>query len=187
MRVNPVDLSSDDAVRKVLESSSLGPLAPRTLLGVLAHRPRLMARVAALGNALEEGGALTERQRALVALRVAIRTRCDYAWSLHVSRSAARCGIESPQLQALQHLPASASCWNEAERALIEAADELHKGATLSAATWDAMARHWSQAERVEILVWIGYGYLQAFVANGAGIAPEPGTENTTAGSQDGG
>ena len=173
MRIPPVDSSTDGALRKVLESAGSGPHTAQELLGVLAHRPRLMARVAALGGALEEGQALTERQRLLVAMRVAVRTRCDYLWALQQSRHAARCGVDGAQLRALQHLPASSPCWSEPEQLLIEATDELHKGATISGRTLDAMGRHWSAADLVEIAVLIGHGYLQAFVANIAGLGAD--------------
>jgi 4-carboxymuconolactone decarboxylase len=173
MRIPPVDASTDGALRTVLESVGSGPHAGQELLGVLAHRPRLMARVAALGRTLDEGQALTERQRLLVMMRVAVRTRCDYLWTLQQSRHAQRCGVDSVQLRALQHLPASSPCWSEPEQLLIEATDELHKGATISGRTLDAMGRHWSGADLVEIAALIGHGYLQAFVANIAGLGPE--------------
>ena len=60
--------------------------------------------------------------------------------------------------------------WAPTERALLEAADELHTDRDISDATWTALAEHHDGPALVEILFVVGQYTMLSMVANAAGI-----------------
>lgn len=168
----------DEKVQEAFDKVNLGPLSPQNFLRVLAHQPRLLGNVVALGGSLMYRGSLPERLRELAIFRVAARTRCDYEWAMHRALFAERCRISDDELEALKNGPADAPCWKEQERLLIAAVDELHRDATISSATWAAMASHWEPATLLEIIVLIGHYHLVAFFMNATGAPPEAGAQH---------
>ena len=168
----------DDKVREQMDKVDLGPLSPQNFLRVLAHHPRLMGNVVALGGTLMYKGSLSERQRELVIFRVAVRTRCDYEWAVHRALFAERCGLTDAQLEAVRHGPPDAACWAEDERLLLAAVDELHHASTISGPTWEAMAARWTPAQLLEIIVLVGHYHLVAFFMNATGAPPEAGARH---------
>ena len=168
----------DEKVQQAFDKVDLGPLSPQNFLRVLAHQPRLMGNVVALGGSLMYKGALSERQREIAILRVAVRTRCDYEWAMHCALFVQRCNITDEELSVLRHGPREAACWSEQERLLIAVVDELHDESTIADATWGAMARHWGPAQLLEIIVLIGHYHLVAFFMNATGAPPEDGARH---------
>jgi 4-carboxymuconolactone decarboxylase len=168
----------DEKVQQVFDKVDLGPLSPQNFLRVLAHHPRLLGNVVALGGTLMYKGALTERQRELVIFRVAARTRCDYEWAVHRALFQERCGITDEELAALLADDAAGANWTRLERLLLAAVDELHDTSTISAATWDALTGHWKPSELLEIIILVGHYHLVAFFMNATGAPPEEGARH---------
>ncbi len=165
----------DEKVQEAIDKVNLGPLSPQNFLRVLAHQPRLLGNVVALGGSLMYRGTLPERLRELAIFRVAVRTRCDYEWAMHRALFAERCQITPDELDALKNGPADAPLWSEQEQLMLAAADELHRDATISSTTWQAMSRHWEPPTLLEIVVLIGHYHLVAFFMNATGALPEAG------------
>jgi hypothetical protein len=65
--------------------------------------------------------------------------------------------------------------WSARDRALLAAADELHRGQQISDATWAELARAWNHAQLVEILFNVGQYTMLSMLANGAGVPLEEG------------
>jgi AhpD family alkylhydroperoxidase len=169
----------DEKVQQAFDKVNLGPLSPQNFLRVLAHHPRLLGNVVALGGSLMYKGELTERQRELAIFRVAVRTRCDYEWAMHRALFAERCKITDEELVALRHgAAATGSCFTEQEQLLIAAVDELHDTSTISDKTWQAMAKIWAPPQLLEIIVLIGHYHLVAFFMNATGAQPEDGARH---------
>jgi AhpD family alkylhydroperoxidase len=165
----------DEKVQQVFDKVNLGPLSPQNFLRVLAHQPRLLGNVVALGGSLMYKGALTERQRELVIFRVAARTRCDYEWAVHRALFQERCAITDDELQRILADGAPNAGWPEDERLLLTAVDELHDTSTISDSTWAALAERWKPAELLEIIILVGHYHLVAFFMNATGAPPEEG------------
>lgn len=165
----------DEKVQQAMEKVDLGPLSPQIFLRILAHQPRLMGNVVALGGSLMYKGLLPERQREIAIFRVAVRTRCDYEWAMHRALFAQRCAITDEQLQALRAETPTYAGWTDEEQLLIAAVDELHEQSTISGSTWQRMCAHWSPAQVLEIIILIGHYHLVAFFMNATGAGPEEG------------
>ena len=168
----------DEKVQAIFDKVDLGALAPRNFLRTLAHQPRLLGNVVALGGSLMYKSSLSERLREIAILRVAARTKCDYEWAMHHALFAERCAITTAELEALLEGPTDAPCWTEQEQLMIAAADELHHGSTITDATWQAMQRHWAPPQLLEIIVLIGHYHLVAFFMNATAARPEEGARH---------
>ena len=165
----------DPKVQQAFDKVDMGALTPRNFLRVLAHQPRLLGNVVALGGSLMYKGSLTERQREITIFRVSSRTRCDYEWAMHRALFAESCQITDEQLATLRDGPADAPCFTEQEQLLIATVDDLHDSSTISDGTWQALGMHWGPAEVIEIIVLIGHYHLVAFFMNATGAPPEEG------------
>ena len=69
-------------------------------ISTMLHHPALAQSWLTFNNVLLYRGTLDDRQRELMVLRVAWRTRSNYEWAQHV-RLAARAGIEADELDAI--------------------------------------------------------------------------------------
>jgi alkylhydroperoxidase family enzyme len=147
-------------------------LPPLLLFRTLAHNPRVLRKIR-LGNPLDRGS-LSRRDRELVILRTTARCGCAYEWGVHAAFLAGRVGLGEAELRATVHGAASDPAFGERDRTLVRLADELHDAAQLSDACYEALARHFSPEQIVELLVLAGFYHAIAFVANGLRVAPEP-------------
>lgn len=177
----------DEKIQQIFDKVNMGPLSPQNFLRVLAHHPRLMGNVVALGGSLMYKGTLSEREREIAIFRVAARTRCEYEWAVHRALFQERCGITDQELDAVRRLPPGTTCWSQKESLLISAVDELHDQSTISESTWAAMSTHWAPAELLEILILIGHYHLVAFFMNATGAPPEEGARHLAAFNPDSG
>jgi alkylhydroperoxidase family enzyme len=56
----------------------------------------------------------------------------------------------------------------------VRLADELHDTASVSDALWVQLAEHWDDAQLIELIATAGFYHLVSFIANAAGVQPEP-------------
>lgn len=165
----------DEKVQQIFDKVDFGDLAPQNYLRVLAHHPRILGNVVALGGTLMYKTQLDERLRELAIFRTAARTQSTYEWAMHRALFGDKCGITAEEREALRTGPADAPCWNERERLVIAATDELHDRSNVSDATWSQMRKLWPQDQLLEIVVVIGFYHLVAYFMNVSGAAPEAG------------
>jgi alkylhydroperoxidase family enzyme len=169
----------DEKVQQAFDKVNIGPLSPQNFLRVLAHHPRLLGNVVALGGSLMYKGGLTERQREITIFRVAVRTRCNYEWAMHRALFAERCDITDQDLAALREATAAREPrFTEQERLLIAAVDELHDTSTISDESWQGLSKFWQPPQLIEIIVLIGHYHLVAFFMNATGAQPEEGARH---------
>jgi alkylhydroperoxidase family enzyme len=177
-RIAPVDpASAPPALREEL-ARWMPPGAavePLLLFRTLAAQPALMGAMRPLGShLLGRRARLPLRAREILIDRVCARCGCEYEWGVHVSGFAAAADLGAQEIDATVHGGADAACWSPAESALVRAVDELCERTALSQAAWDALAAHWDDAARLEIVVAIGWYRLIAGVCNALALAPEP-------------
>ena len=71
----------------------------------------------------------------------------------------------------------SAEGWSVSERALLEAADELHERQNISDEVWKKLAADYSDKQLVEILFVVGQYTMLSMFVNSSGVELEPGYE----------
>jgi alkylhydroperoxidase family enzyme len=167
---HPPDL--DARLRAMMPRNS--PVPPLALFRMLARHPPLADAMTALGRfVLGRALALDLHDRELVIHRVCARCGCEYEWAVHAASFGARAGLSPEQLAATVAAGADAPVWSPREALLVRLVDELHDTARVSDALWDALARHWSPEQLLELLLIAGWYHAIAYLANGARVPRE--------------
>jgi 4-carboxymuconolactone decarboxylase len=143
------------------------------ILGLLGHHPQLAANWLAFNGGLLDDPVLDPGDRELLILRVAWRTGCRYEWAQH-ARLALAAGLTAAQVAAAGG-PRDAACWDDGQRDLLRAADQMLAAHRVDDATWQRLAARFDERALLEVLFVVG-GYLcLALVLNSAGLEPDPG------------
>ena len=138
---------------------------PLTLFRVIAGSARAWQKFTAGG--LLDRGPLSLKEREIVIDRTCALTKCEYEWGVHVAIFAGAAGLSDAQVRATVLDDADASCWSEAEQALIAAVDALHHRATLGDAEFKALSAHYKDDQILEIILLCGFYRTVSYLANG--------------------
>jgi 4-carboxymuconolactone decarboxylase len=167
-RIPPVE-RFDDAQRDALDKTLAGPDGlPLNIFKTLAQEPKLLRRVNSLGGYFVVHGSIPVREREIVILRTASRTRSAYELAHH-RRLAVDAGLRAEEIEAAID-PRSPHAWAPADRALLRLTDELIEDDTVSDETWNALPQAWGHVSRLELLVLVGYYRMLAGVLNAVGV-----------------
>lgn len=146
----------------------IGKLDAANLWRLLMRHPRLLRGFLMFAPVLMPFGELPRRDTELVILRVAWNSRSRYEWGQHVDIGL-RAGLTPEAILRLTQGPA-ASGWNEPERLLLQAVDELHGDCLVSEATWHGLAGHYDERRLLELLMLAGFYRGLAGVLNSTGL-----------------
>jgi len=155
-----------------------GPGAPPLpgIVGLLGHHPALAARWLTWNAGLLEQPLLDPRDRELLILRVGWRTQCRYEWAQHVAM-AQRAGLSPEQVAAVAGDGGSPP-WDDRDRLLLAAADEMVADHRVGDATWRGLAAHFDPPQLLELLFVVGSYLGLALVLNSVDLAPDPGADH---------
>ena len=147
---------------------------PLLLFRSLARHPALMQAMRPLGaHILGRRFGLSLRLRELLILRVCARCRCEYEWGVHVTGFGAAAGLSADAVAATVRGAADDPCFAPEEQALLAAVDELCAGPALEGRTWEALGKHFDDAQRLEILAAAGWYRLISTLCNGLALPRE--------------
>jgi len=124
----------------------------------LAPDPALAQGLATLDRGMKQ--ALTPRQRAILALRTDYLLHADSEWTRRAATAGAA-GLSPAEIARIKRGP-SAPGWSAADRALLQAADDLRREAFITDAAWAALAPHFDRRAALEILYVVGDASLNA-------------------------
>jgi len=174
----------DDAARTALErfvgpditaaylSDDPASLHMPNVVATLMQHPALAQRWLAYNNVLLREPKLSDRERELIILRVAARTRSTYEWIQHV-RIGRDAGITDAEIEAIA-AGGAADSLTTVEAALVAAADELLDDYVVGDATWAVLAAHYDVQQLTELLFVAGSYTCLAMVFKSAGIELDP-------------
>jgi AhpD family alkylhydroperoxidase len=143
---------------------------PPAILGLFALHPKVAGPWLGFNGSLLQEGALVARDRELIILRVAARTRCVYEWEQHWSMGASA-GLTMNELAAVVDNDAIA-IWSDRDRDLLLAVDQLLSEHTLDDDLWAQLAAHFDKRQLLEICFVVGSYACLAMVLNSAGLIP---------------
>ncbi len=118
---------------------------------------------------------LPVRDRKLAILRTGWLCQAPYEFGEHVNQSR-RAGLTSEEIERIV-VGSSAPEWDEHERAVLRAAEELHANAMVSDGTWAQLSQRLSDHQLVELLVLIGQFVATAYFQNSLRLRLEAGNE----------
>ena len=143
----------------------------RNALGLFAHHPALTRAFNTFNGHILFATTLTERQRELLVLRVATRRQCEYEWLQHVllGRDA---GLDAADLDRVVAGP-DAHGWDDLERALLAAVDELLADARVHDMTWATLAAHLDGPQLLDVVFTVGAYDLVAMAFKTFAVEPD--------------
>lgn len=160
-----VDLLAIDGGNEIPAEALSGLLAkiPEIVRTMLRH-PDLFARQVDIGIQLLAQGSLEPRDRELCILRIGWLCQAPYQWGEHVI-IARKNGLDQNDIERII-VGADAPGWNDRERALLRATEELHQGAMITDATWEILARYLNAQQLIELPVVVGQYQTVAYYQN---------------------
>lgn len=159
---------------------SMGPdaMPMPNVLATLMHHPALAGPYLAYNNVLLQTPTLDHRQRELLVLRVAWRTRARYEWAQHV-RLAERVGITSEEIEAIT-AGADDERWTPLEAELLSATDQLIDRYRINDDTWARLAKELDDRQLVELVFVVGTYTGLAMAFNSFGLQLDPDLQEIT-------
>ncbi len=164
---------SDD-VKELLEPQrAMGGGRVLNIFRTLAHHPGLMKRWLVFGAHVLGKSTLPPREREMAILRVGYLCRAEYEWGQHVL-IARQVGMTDEEIGWVADGP-DAPGWNELESLVLRATDELHADKTISDATWEALAKQWTDQQLLDLVFAVGQYTLVSMALNTLGVERDEG------------
>ena len=163
---------TDEQTGALLEEVRLPNAQAVNIFATLVRHPGLYRRWMPFAGKLL-AGKLPARDRELLILRSAWRCASSYEWGQHV-RLAQQAGISTGEIDRVVAGP-DAPEWDDFDRALLSAVDELHDGACITDSTWDALAARYDERQMIELPMLVGQYHMLAFALNSLGVQREAG------------
>jgi alkylhydroperoxidase family enzyme len=114
---------------------------------------------------------LPPRQKEIVILRIGYLCKAGYEWAQH-AKLGKQAGLTEDEIKRLKR---GAAGWEDADAALIRAADELHADQFIGDAVWTELCRFFSEKQRMDI-VFTSAQYMQiCMILNTFGVQLDPG------------
>jgi len=137
---------------------------PVAIFGVLANHPALTKAFLTFNRHLLYEATITDRQRELVVLRVALVRRSAYEYAQHVL-AGLESGLTQDEIDRVTAGP-DAPGWDPLDAALLRATDELLASGAVTPATWAVLAGALDRRQLMDLLFTIGAYETLAFALN---------------------
>lgn len=149
---------------------------PLALFRVLARHEQLFSRARPLGAGILASRTLSARLREVMILRTCALTGAEYEWGVHAVAFGRPMGFSEDQLAATTEVVSldEQSEWDDAERAVLRLADELHVTSSVSDALFAELERHLSHEQIIELCLASGWYHAISYVINAARVPLEP-------------
>jgi 4-carboxymuconolactone decarboxylase len=167
-RLAPLDPTTLDE-----ETQRYAPVGSFNIFRTLAHHPKLLKRWSVFGNHVLSKSSLPAREREIVILRIGWRCQARYEFGQHTVIGR-REGLTDDEIAALTKDP-DQHPWSAADRALINASDELHDDQCITDATWDALKQTWNDVQLIDIVFAAGQYTLVSMALNTLGVQLDDG------------
>jgi len=152
------------------------PIAGLNIFRVLLHRPKTAKAISELLLSLLFESEIGHRRRELIIMRIGWATGSEYEWTQHwpLAQSMFECSAE--ELLALRDWT-KADCFDETDRAVLAATDELLETGDLADSTWQACFSALGRDAAIDMVAAIGTWLLISKVARGLRVPLEEGVQ----------
>lgn len=159
------DLEMDEAIARL------------NIFRTLFRRPRTAKAISELLLSLLMDSEIGHRRRELIIMRIGWTTGSEYEWTQHWPLALAWFECNEKELLALRGDWRTADCFDETDRAVLRATDELVETGDLGDATWRACFEGLGRDAAIDMVTAIGTWSLISKVARGLRIPLEDGVE----------
>lgn len=171
-RIAPLDPPYTDDLRQSFDVVMPPGAAPLNILRTVGRNPRVLSRMVRGG--LLDKGSVSIADRELVILRACARCGASYEWGVHAAIFGDAAGLGAEQLDDTWSDIVEASLWSEAQKALLEMVDQLHRHAQLDDGAWAALSEHFDEQQVIELIMLAGLYHAVSFMVNALRIEAEP-------------
>ena len=143
------------------------------IFGTLAHHPDLLRRWLVFATHVLSKSTLSPRDRELLILRTGWNCGSKYEWGQHVL-IARRSDIDDDEIERVKSGPDDPA-WSDHDRALLQAADDLHDRSSIGDAAWSALSGEYSAEQLLDVVATVGNYHLVAMFLNTTGVELDAG------------
>ena len=144
------------------------------IIKTLANHPELAEAWTPFATYVLRGNTLPPRDRELLILRIGYLCGAEYEWGHHV-RIARELGITDEEIRNIAKGPNAG--WSSFDRALLRAADELHRSATISDRTWAYLDARYDTKQLMDVVFTVGEYNLVSMAVKSFRVQKEEGLE----------
>jgi alkylhydroperoxidase family enzyme len=174
-RLEPLDDSQWDEeiqpLRDVMKAFGGGRVF--NIFSTVAHHPKLLKNWMVFGTQILNKSTLPPRERELVILRTGWLCQAEYEWAQHVVIGK-QCGLTDEEIDRITKGP-DAGGWNDLDKALLQATDEMQGDSCVSDATWNTLSAKLDTTQMLDLLFTVGQYMLVSTVLNSLGVQLDPG------------
>jgi len=139
----------------------------------IARYPKLMKNWYPFFFHAVSGSRLPARDREIVILRIGWLCQSEYEWSQHAA-AAKEVGFSDEEITRITKGP-NAEGWNEFEKTLLQAVDELYIDAFISDETWKVLSEKYNERKLMDLIFTVGEYNLVSMFLNTIGVQLEEG------------
>ncbi len=179
----PEDFTEEmrESTRALRRAAGLPPEGPVVEYVATALRhPTLYQAHTALAILLMSRGTLPVRDRELAVLRTGWLCEAPFEWGEHVAMGKRVAGLTAEEIEWVIE-GSSAPGWDDHDRAVLAAVEELHRDSMISQPTWDILARRFGDQQLIELPILIAQYMGVAFLQNSLRIRLMDGNVGLTA------
>jgi alkylhydroperoxidase family enzyme len=170
-----VEMLSPEAASGVAEDLGLHDAVVKlNIFRTLLHRPKTAKAVSDLLLSLLLDAELDHRLREFVIMRIGWVTGSDYEWTQHWQVAQSPFGCDPDELLALRDWR-SAACFDERDRCVLAATDELLETGDLSDESWARCEAALGRNASVDLVAAVGTWRLISTLARGLRVPLEAG------------
>lgn len=125
-------------------------------------------------------GVLSDRDRELAVLRVGWLCQAPFEWNSHVTIGKRIAGLTSEEIERVT-VGSSSPAWNDDDRAILAAVEEMFDDAMISEKTWAALAGRLNHQQLLELPILVGQYQGVAYLQNSIRASLMPGDVGLTA------
>jgi alkylhydroperoxidase family enzyme len=170
-----VEMLSAKASLEIAEGIGLHEAVVKlNIFRTLLHRPKTAKAISDLLFSLLLGAELDHRLREFVILRIGWVTGSDYEWTQHWQVAQTPFGCDPDELLAVRDWRA-ADCFDERDRSVLAATDELLETGDLSDESWARCEALLGRDASVDLVAAVGTWRLISTLARGLRVPLEAG------------
>lgn len=174
-RLKPIPQADwSDEVQKILQPN-VAQGSVFNIFKTLAHHPDLLRRWLVFGNHVLFKSTLPPRERELVILRIGWLCEAEYEWAQHV-KIGKDAGLTDVEIERIKAGP-NARGWNDRDKLLLQATDELRRDAFIGDATWKGLSAHFDTKQLMDVVFAVGQYNLVSMALNTLGVQLDDGLE----------
>jgi 4-carboxymuconolactone decarboxylase len=172
-RIQPLpDAQWTDVHRELVKTYARGQAVPNDLRTLLIY-PELVKDLMPFEGYISNESTLSPRHRELLILRTAWLCRSGYEWARHAG-IAKQAGLKDEDLKRIARGPDEPG-WDPFEKALLQAADELHVSAFVSDPTWGVLTGRYNTQQAIDAVFTVAEFTMISGMVNSLGVQIENG------------